>query len=272
MKSRYALIGGKLGHSYSPTIHEKVFKQLGIDGEYTLIELKKEELPIVIEKLRSGELLGINITIPYKTDIMEFLDEISQEAKSIGAVNTVISKNGKLIGYNTDYYGFKMTVEKLGIEIKEKKNFVCGAGGSARAVLKSLEDMGSKNYLVTRDVKKAKIGFSTFKNLEVITYKELDNIDNKNIIVNCTPCGMYPNIESSVLEVGAGKNYNAGIDIIYNPKKTKFLSEFELGENGLFMLVGQAIKAEEIWQNKKINDNIIEKIYNEVSLEVYEIK
>ena len=272
MKNKFALIGEKLGHSFSPIIHTKVFEKLGIEGEYTLIEVEKDKLITVVEKLKKEELQGINITIPYKTDIMKYLDEISEEAKIIGAVNTVISKNGKLIGYNTDYYGFKMTIEKLDIEVKGRKNFVCGAGGSARAVIKCLEDMESETYLVSRNVEKAKLNFSTFKNLKIVSYKDLENIKTKNLIVNCTPCGMSPNLDCSILKLGEGKQYKAGVDIIYNPKKTKFLYEFELGANGLFMLVGQAIKAEEIWQEKKIDKKIIKEIYDEIKLEVYRIK
>jgi shikimate dehydrogenase len=260
MKNKFALIGGKLGHSFSPIIHKKIFEKLNIEGNYNLLELAKNELPLVIEKLRLGELKGINVTIPYKSEIIKYLDEISEEAKSIGAVNTIISRNGKLIGYNTDYYGFKMTVKSLNLEIKDKKNFICGAGGSARAVIKCLEDLDSKNYLVTRDVEKARSNFMNFKDLEIIDYDSLKEIKDKNLIVNCTPCGMYPNIDCSILKDGEAKEYKGGIDIIYNPEKTKFLEGFEIYSNGLLMLIGQAIKAEEIWLDREINGEIVEEI------------
>ena len=269
MKSRYALIGRKLGHSYSPEIHNKIFEKLKLDEKYSLLEVEKEDLYQVAEKLRKENLLGINVTIPYKTDIIEFLDEISPNAKVIGAVNVVISKGGKLIGYNTDYDGFKITLDKIGIAVKNKKNFICGAGGAAKAIIKCLEDLGSENYLVTRDIEKAKASFSNFKNLEIISYKELDGIDNKNLIVNCTPCGMYPNVDSSVLEDRNKIEYKGAIDIVYNPKKTKFLEKFDMGENGLLMLVGQAIKAEEIWQNRKISNEILDEVYKEIYHVVY---
>jgi len=269
MKNKYALIGEKLGHSYSPIIHNMVFEKIQIDGEYSLLEVARDNLLEVVKKLRAEELLGINITIPYKTDILEYLDEISEEAKEIGAVNTVISKGGKLIGYNTDYYGFKMIVTKLNLEIQNRKNFICGAGGSARAVVKCLEDLGGENYLVTRDTEKAKISFQNFGNLKVISYDELNSISDKNLIVNCTPCGMYPNIESSILEAEEQKEYKAGIDLIYNPEKTRFLEGFEVGENGLLMLVGQAIKAEEIWQGKEISEKSTLEIYEKVKKLIY---
>ena len=272
MKNKFALIGGKLGHSFSPIIHKKIFEKLNIEGNYNLLELAKDELPLVIEKLRLGELKGINVTIPYKGEIIKYLDEVSEESKKIGAVNTVISKNGKLIGYNTDYYGFKMIVEKLGIVVEDRKNFICGAGGAARAVIKCLEDLGGKNYLVTRDVEKAKIKFSNFKGLNIISYDRLKDIENKNLIVNCTPCGMYPNIDCSILKDGEAKEYKGGIDIIYNPEKTKFLEGFEIYSNGLLMLVGQAIKAEEIWLDREINDEIVEEIYIEVREELVKSK
>jgi shikimate dehydrogenase len=263
-KNKFALIGGKLGHSYSPIIHKKVFEKLNIEGSYELLELTKEELPFVIEKLRLEKLNGINITIPYKSEIIKYLDEISEEAKMIGAVNTVISVNGRLIGYNTDYYGFKMLVKKIGIKVGNKKNFICGAGGSARAVIKCLEDMESKNYLVTRDIKKAKLNFSDFKNLEIINYEMLKDIKDKNLIINCTPCGMSPNLNCSILKDGEELEYIAGIDLIYNPAITKFLEEFKIRENGLLMLVGQAIKAEEIWLDREISSKIVEEILSEI--------
>ncbi|MGB6127511.1 MAG: shikimate dehydrogenase [Psychrilyobacter sp.] len=269
MKNKYALIGEKLGHSYSPIIHNMIFDKFKINGEYSLIEVPRNNIVEVVKKLRSGKLLGINITIPYKTDIIEYLDEISVEAKEIGAVNTVISKGGKLIGYNTDYYGFKMIITKLKLEIKDKKNFICGAGGSARAVVKCLEDLGGENYLVTRDIEKAKINFKTFKTLNIISYTELKSISEKNLIVNCTPCGMYPNIECSILDIEEKKEYKAGIDLIYNPEKTKFLKGFEIGSNGLLMLVGQAIKAEKIWQEREVSETETLEIYEKMESLIY---
>lgn len=269
MKNKYALIGEKLGHSYSPVIHNMIFERFEVDGEYSLIEVPRNNIFEVVKKLRGEELSGINITIPYKTDIMEYLDEISEEAKQIGAVNTVISKGGKLIGYNTDYYGFKMIITKLKLEIKNKKNFICGAGGSARAVVKCLEDLGGENYLVTRDTEKARINFKSFQGLKIISYNELQSISDKNLIVNCTPCGMYPNIECSILDMEEKKEYQAGIDLIYNPQETRFLEEFEVGENGLLMLVGQAVKAEEIWQGRDMSEGDIQEIYEKVKGLIY---
>ncbi|OQY42692.1 MAG: hypothetical protein B6227_01270 [Fusobacteriia bacterium 4572_74] len=269
MKNKYALIGEKLGHSYSPTIHNMIFEKFEIDGEYSLLEVARNNLTEVVKKLREEELLGINITIPYKTYILEYLDEISEKAKKIGAVNTVISKDGKLIGYNTDYYGFKMIISKLKLEVKNKKNFICGSGGSARAVIKCLEDLGGENYLVTRDTKKAKINFQNFQNLNIISYNELQSISEKNLIVNCTPCGMYPNIECSILKKEEKKEYCAGIDLIYNPQKTRFLDGFEVGENGLLMLVGQAIKAEEIWQKRELSEDDTLEIYKKIKELIY---
>lgn len=269
MKNKYSLIGEKLGHSFSPAIHNMIFKKFNIDGEYSLLELSPDNLIEVVTKLRKKELLGINITIPYKTDIMKYLDEISEEARKIGAVNTVISKGGKLIGYNTDYYGFKMIINKLNLNVKDKKNFICGAGGSAKAVIKCLEDLGGENYLVTRDIEKAKISFQNFKDLNIISYHELQLISEKNLIVNCTPCGMFPNTGSSVIKKEEKKEYKAGIDLVYNPEKTKFLEDFEVCENGLLMLVGQAIKAEEIWQEIKLSEDETLKIYEKIKTLIY---
>lgn len=263
---KFVLIGDKLSHSYSPEIHKLTMKTLGVNGDYSLLELQKDEIPNVIDDIRNGQLSGINVTIPYKIEVMQYLDIITPEAKQIGAVNTVTLDGDKLIGHNTDYWGFKYTLDKMNIDIKDKICVVLGGGGSARAVIKVLEDLEGIIYLVSRSPEKLKVEFSSFKNLNIISYDELQKL-NGELIVNTTPVGMHPKVDNCVVEESIIQNFSQAIDLIYNPRETLFLSRSENGENGLYMLVGQAVKAQEIWWNKELIN--FKDIYNSIETLVY---
>lgn len=258
----YGLIGEKLSHSLSPEIHNEIFKNLNIDGNYSLFEISKERISDLDIAIKTLNIRGINVTIPYKETVIKLLDEISDEAKKIGAVNTIISKKNKLIGYNTDYYGFKYMLEWKEINLKGKKVVILGTGGASKAVVSYALDAGvEKIYLVSRSNREYPI-----KNpkISIVNYEELKDIEGE-IMINTTPVGMYPNILESPVEKEVIKRYKALVDLIYNPKETVFLSygkEFGLKTvHGLMMLVGQAVKAEEIWQGKEIDKEIIMKIY-----------
>ncbi len=237
---KYALLGEKLSHSYSPIIHKKIFEAYGVDSTYSLLECSKEELPNVIDKLRSGEYSGFNVTIPYKIEVMKYLDIISDEARSIGSVNTIVYKDGKVIGYNTDYYGFDNEIKYYGIEVSGKDCFILGTGGASLALYKALIDMNGNVKYVSRAP----------KNSNTITYEELGRC-NIDLLVNATPVGMYPNVDKSPVDCSVAKRAKNVVDIIFNPKRTKLLLDSNSEYNGLLMLVGQAVKAEEIWQNKE---------------------
>lgn len=266
-----ALIGEKLSHSYSPQIHKMVFNKLEIIDNYSLIELQKDELESFCNRVKNDELQGFNITIPYKKDIMEFLDEIDPKAKKIGAINTVKNVDGKLFGYNTDYYGYLYSVEKLGINLQGKKAIVLGNGGSAKAVIEVMRDLGAKDiYLVTRD--KSKIT-EVSEDVILINYDELGGIGQAELITNCTPVGMYPNEGNSPIDKKSFELYSFAIDLIYNPRETQFIVDAKAHNvktlNGLYMLLGQAIKAEELWQNMELNREFIDSIYPELEKIVY---
>ncbi len=245
---KYALIGEKLSHSYSPLLHSEIFKDLNIDATYELLEVKEDELSKVIDNLKKGIYSGYNVTIPYKKVIMKYLDVITDEAKAIGAVNTISYKDGKVIGYNTDYYGFKETVIKNNIDVLNKDCYILGTGGASLAVNKALIDLGAKVKYVSRN----QIG----KN--IISYDDLYKIKNPYLVINTTPVGMYPNVSSSPLDSNYAKDIKYLIDIIFNPKKTKLMIDSNSNINGLLMLVGQAIKAEEIWQDMKYEKSILD--------------
>lgn len=261
----FGLVGEKLGHSISPEIHEKIFKELNISAGYKLFEIEKDKISELKDALKLLKIKGVNVTIPYKQEVMNQMDFISREAKEIGAINTILLKEGKLYGYNSDYFGFKIMLEINNIDVKEKTCVLLGTGGAAKAIIAYLKDAGVKKlYVVTRD-KNKKLYNDSFDTL--IDYKELNNI-NGDIIINSTPVGMYPHISESPVDKCVIEKYDVLVDIIYNPKLTKFL-EFgkELNKKicgGLYMLVGQAVKSEELWNDTVIDRRVIDNIYRDL--------
>lgn len=261
----YGLIGEKLGHSLSPEIHNRLFQLLDMKGSYSLFEIDKKDIGESIDDLRTLNIKGCNVTIPYKEEIMRYIDFISPEGKAIGAINTIHIKEGKSYGYNTDYFGFGLMLKKFAVDINEKIVVILGAGGAAKAVVQYLLDNEvAQVILVSRNKQEASRKFSKVK---IIDYDELKDLQQGDIIINTTPCGMYPKVDTSVVNKDVIAKFKVAIDLIYNPEKTLFLNwaeELDLKAiNGLYMLIGQAIKAEEIWNNIKISQAIINEIYEE---------
>ncbi|MBW9171906.1 shikimate dehydrogenase [Clostridium estertheticum] len=268
MSELYGLLGEKLSHSVSPQIHSKIFNKLGMKGYYHLFEVESKDLKAVMEGFKVIKPRGINVTIPYKIKVMEFLDEVSAEAKAIGAVNTIKFENGKTIGYNTDYFGIGMLFNKNDIQVENKKVTIFGNGGVAVAMVNYLLNNGiSEITVVTRNVSKLKEN-SSFNSCRVISYDEIQGIKEPSIAINCTPLGMYPNLNNSPIEKKYIGKFTSAVDMIYNPKETLFLKYAkEAGlkaVNGLYMLVGQATCAQEIWNNIKIPKKTIDEIYEEL--------
>lgn len=258
------LIGKKLSHSLSPEIHRGIFKELNINGSYSLFEVSKEQSRNIGNSIRTLNIHGVNVTIPYKEVVLEQLDEISIEAKNIGAVNAIENKNGVLKGYNTDYYGFGRMLEKFSVNIEDKIVVILGSGGASKAVEQYIKDSKCRKLII---VTRKRTTEHYLRNCEIVTYEELKEIKG-DVLINTTPIGMYPNVDNSPVDKDVIKNYDTLVDIIYNPMQTKFLKYGnELGKktiDGLYMLVGQAIKAEEIWNNVIISREIEEEIYKNV--------
>lgn len=262
----YGLLGEKLSHSLSPKIHNELLKSIEEQGIYKLFEIDKDSLLDFVKAIKLLKVKGCNVTIPYKKEIIKYIDEISKEVNSIGAINTIYLKDNKLYGYNTDYFGFGYLMKKANIDIKGKNAVILGNGGAAQAVLHYLLDnLVNKIYIVTRDKNKSNINLS---NVNIISYEELEHLSG-DILINTTPVGMYPNINKSPVEKEIVKNFTHIVDLIYNPMETLFIKYAkELKKNnisGLYMLIGQAVKAQEIWNNKEIQSNIIEDIYIKLS-------
>jgi len=220
-------------------------KRNGVSGTYDVIELSKDTFTQDFNALKNAGYRGVNITIPYKETVIPLLDEISPQAKFIGAVNTVLFYNGKAKGYNTDYYGFITLLEKNKIETRGKEAVILGSGGAAKAVVKALLDNGIYDITIVSR------GKQNFHGTYTVSYEFFREYNHKSdILINCTPLGMYPNVD----ECPITKEYintDVVIDMIYNPDKTlliKYAEELGIKAiNGSLMLYEQAIKAQEIW-------------------------
>ena len=181
---RYGLIGEKLGHSFSKIIHEQL-----ADYTYDLIPLTRDELDAF---LREKQFSALNVTIPYKETVIPYLDEVDSRAQRIGAVNTVVNRNGRLCGYNTDFYGFRYLLRKNGIDVAGKKALVLGKGGASKAVIAVLEELGASEIIT--------VYYKEYP--ETVTYAECyKNHADAKIIVNTTPVGMYPNSDDCPIDL-----------------------------------------------------------------------
>ncbi len=269
---KFGLLGGKLGHSLSPRIHELFFAYTGKEGSYELFETEVEELPERMCKL-AQEYVGVNVTIPHKLHVMPLLAQIAPEAKAIGAVNTIRFTPFGALGYNTDYFGFGRMLAHNNIAVEGKVCAVLGTGGAARAVIKNLADSGAaKLYLVTRDTATCDPHFAEMApNIEVITYTQLAALQG-DVLVNCTPVGMYPKVDASPVPATVSAAFGASVDLIYNPAETRFLAQAKAAGkkavNGLFMLVAQAVAAQEIWQGETYDSELILRIMTTLQDEV----
>lgn len=268
---KFGLLGEKLGHSFSKEIHEIFFKKTDRKATYEMIERKIEELPQLLEEMKQGKYNGINVTIPYKVEIMKYLNEVSEVAQKIGAVNTITYRDGKLFGDNSDYFGFVTTLKLNDITVEGAKVLVLGTGGAAKAIYNALIDEGAEKIFLATIVEND--NFEIRKNDRLIHYSEIRNIKSLDLIVNCTPVGMYPNIDASPLTDENTIEAKNVIDIIYNPEETVLMKKYKKNGaktvNGLMMLVAQAIKSEEIWHDEKYDKEILHDIYKKLSEKLY---
>lgn len=267
----YAVLGEKLGHSLSPQIHNQMMDIINVDGRYVILDIAKENLPKAVEALKVLNILGVSVTIPYKTDIMPYMDEISKEAVAIGAVNVIYIKNGKAIGYNSDFFGFGSMLKEAGIDVKDKNVVQLGAGGAGKASLAYIHSAGVKSIrVVARNPEKMAVLKKQFPYIETSLFSEPDLIKG-NVIINATPVGMLPNIDACPVDKEVVQRFSAAADIIYNPLETQFIKYAkEKGmkfAGGLYMLLYQAVKAQEIWQERTIDTALIAPIYEDLKIQ-----
>lgn len=239
---KYGLIGCPLGHSHSPKVHS----MLG-DYEYKLYEISAENLPGF---LKDCPLDGFNVTIPYKVAVMDYLDEISDNAKRIGAVNTVVKReDGTLYGDNTDYSGLEYVFDHNDINMEGKEVLIVGSGGASRMACVLCSDKGAKRiYIASRNPEKVKTNDTVdaiVASYEDIPYERID------IIINATPVGMYPNTDKEPVDIDKFANCGAVVDLLYNPLRTRLMQHADekgiTAAGGLGMLIAQAVKASEIF-------------------------
>ncbi len=245
----YGLIGEKLGHSFSKAIHESL-----TDYIYDLCEIAREDIDTFFTK---KEFKAINVTIPYKGTCMTYLDEIDPVAKEIGAVNTVVNRDGKLYGYNTDYMGLRDMILREGMDFKNKKVLILGTGGTSKTAAYVAKALGAAEI---------KIASRTTGD---ITYEEIEkNGCNTNFIINTTPAGMYPNNDSAALDLNWLTGLEGVVDVVYNPLRTNLvLQAKEMGlkaTGGLYMLVSQAVHAVEFFLGKELPEEETERVFQKI--------
>lgn len=257
MKKIYGVMGDPIAHSMSPDIHNDAFEKEKIEAVYHHFHVTKEGLNDAVKGMKALGIEGFNITIPHKTSIIPFLDEVDELALAIGAVNTVVNKNGRFIGYNTDGKGFfKSLCDEISGDIKANKTLVIGAGGAARAIYFTLVKEGVKQVDIANRTKERAAQLvsdcpydKVSKALSIIEAEE--SLSQYDLIIQTTSSGMSPELDHSPLKVDQLKTGAIVSDIIYNPLQTKLLREAgEKGaetQNGLGMFINQAALAFEIW-------------------------
>ncbi len=248
---KYGCIGEHLGHSFSKEIHNALASY-----EYEICEVERNSLDLFMQK---HDFSAINVTIPYKETVIPHLDHISDTAKTIGAVNTIVNKNGKLYGYNTDHYGMTALIKKLGLELSGKKVAILGTGGTSKTACAVSFDLGAREILrISRTGKE-----------NAVTYEELYALhSDTEIIINTTPCGMFPHPEGIPVDLDRLPSLIGIVDAVYNPLRTRLVIEAKKrgikAEGGLYMLVAQAVRASEIFLDTKYSEAEIERVFREV--------
>lgn len=247
------LLGRRLSHSYSPYIHSK----LG-DYSYDLFELEPEEIG---DFLKNGDFTGINVTVPYKKDVIPYLDELTPVARQLGAVNTVVRSGGKLIGHNTDCFGFMTMVRASGLAVAGKKVLILGSGGASNTAVAVLKGLGAHAVIISRH------GENNYTNLHLHA--------DAAVIVNTTPVGMYPNAGQTPIDLDLFPALEGVLDVVYNPARTTLLLAAEkrnlIAINGLLMLVAQAKEAAEWFTETAIAEDVISTIYRDLRLRMENI-
>lgn len=249
---KFGLLGENISYSFSPILHKKICNFINVEATYDLFDISSKELNNFIKYAKKNNLSGFNVTIPYKKEIIKYLDEITPEAKSIGAVNCVKNINGKLIGYNTDFFGLIATFKKMGIILKSKNIFILGSGGAATTAYEAVLSLSGIPTLVSRKPE------NNVRN--TISYTKLRG-HSGYLLINATPVGTYPEIDISPVEEECILNFDYLLDLIYNPNLTKFLSFGKKHgkhiENGLYMLVTQAVQSQNIWNEINVDSQPI---------------
>lgn len=263
----FGVLGNQLGHSLSPEIHEDLLRQQNICGTYKKYEMDENEAPHILEVMKAENIRGMNVTMPYKEVIYQLMDVLDPHAEKIGAVNTILMKDGKFYGYNTDYIGAVSMFHKDGVSLAGREIVILGSGGAAKGLIYGFHmDGAAKITVAARNEKAIEYLEERFPYIHTCS---LTDIPAGDILVNTTPLGMYPHIGESPVDVSVIRQFKVASDIVYNPLITEFLriakEEGLQIVTGLMMLVDQAIGSEEIWLDKKLDYNMGNRIHNKLA-------
>ena len=262
----FLVIGNPIDHSLSPKLHNYWFKKNNIQAVYEKKLINIENIENIFNKIKKGELNGINVTVPFKKSVIPFVEKLTPEANKSNSVNTIYVEDNKIIGHNTDIAGFELSIRHIKYEIKNKKIFILGAGGVVSSIILGLKNMGcSKIFISNRTKQKVKDLKNYFNDLEIIEWGEVPEFD---MIINATSLGLKKDdeIKLNYKDIGSNKFF---YDVIYNPMQTSFLKKAkEFGnrtENGKMMFIYQAHQAFTIWNNvmPKIDDEVIKLLEND---------
>ncbi len=263
---KHIIIGKPIKHSLSPKIHNYWFKKNNIDAFYEKISPEQNELENIIKKIKTGEIYGMNITVPYKERVIPFLEDQSDLSRQTKSVNTIFNKKGKIYGDNTDVYGFEKSITNEKINLQNKSVLIFGAGGVVPSIILALNNLKTKKIFISnRTLEKAEIVKEKFKNIQILEWGIIENCD---IFINATSIGLNNNnkFNFDFSQISEKKIF---YDVIYNPSKTNFLQEAEKQGhriiNGQDMFLYQAQKAFFLWHNlsPKVDNNLIEFLYND---------
>ena len=257
---KFFVVGNPIQHSLSPQIHNHWIKKNNINAIYEKKKLNLEELEKLVSEIKEKKIYGVNVTVPYKKDIIPYMDELSPESESTQSVNTIYLKNNKIIGHNTDIDGFELSIKKLKINLTNKKILILGAGGVVPSIIFALNKMGVSEIIVTNRTKeKAEQLKLSFEKIRIVDWGELPEF---HMIINATSIGLKREDEVNLDFSNIGKD-KFFYDVIYNPQLTRFLKAGkDLGHktiNGKLMFIYQAHAAFKIWHNiyPEINDEVI---------------
>jgi len=258
----YVLLGNPVAQSLSPTMHSAALKEMGIDECYNAFCVSNLESALC--GIKGMNIHGASVTIPYKVSVMEYLDEIDEDALNIGAVNTIVNNNGHLIGYNTDWFGLMMTIKEL-MPIKDQTFVIIGAGGTAMAAVYGIMKEGGLPIIVNRTIAKGKFLANKVK-CPFYSFADLVKI-KADCLINTTPIGMYPNTDQSPVEASILTGYKYVMDVIYNPQKTKLLCDAEAQGcrivSGLDMFVQQGAQQLKLWTGIEPPSALMKKVVTE---------
>ena len=258
---KYLVIGNPIEHSLSPKLHNYWIKENNINAVYDKKKIAEKEVETIINEVKNERINGLNVTVPFKKYVISFLDELTPSAKEAESVNTILKRNNKIIGSNTDIDGFVLGLKHINYTVKNKKIFILGAGGVTSSIIVALKNLGaSKIILSNRTKEKAEVLKNSYSNLEIVDWGETPNFD---MIINTTSLGLKntDKIKLNYNDIGPNKLF---YDLIYNPDETDFLKRAKLSgnkiENGKMMFIYQAQLAFKIWHNimPKVHDKLLE--------------